>query len=814
MKIYPPSAAEKLGLDVIWERLESYTLSNLGLSRLKNIRPAGNLVWLRAELARVAELQDAFRFDDPVPLNNVLDVRDVVQRAAPEGAMVAPEDLLAVRLVLTTLRRLQAYFENRREKYPNLSEAAGRITPLPDLEAQIERVVDDEGNLRDDASPELRRIRRAIVQQEARLREVLQQELRRAIGQGHATEDQPTMRNGRMVIPIRAEARRKVQGFVQDVSATGQTVYVEPAACLDLNNEVRELHSEERREIERILREVTSGLRRHVEELGENLRVLALFDLLQAKARLSNELDAVVPELNDAGIIDIRNGRNPVLVLRFEHLKGENDERREVVPLDLTLGEDFRTLVITGPNAGGKTVAMKTVGLFAIMLAYGLPIPVDPLSRFSLFQRLMVDIGDQQSMEEDLSTFSSHVANMKRMMEMADESTLILIDEAGTGTDPAEGGALAQAVLERLTELGARTIATTHHGTLKAFAHETEGIENGSMQFDQTTLSPTYRFRLRVPGSSYAFEIAERIGLPKAVLKRASELAGSEKTRLEDLIATFEARNQELETRLQEAGKMLDEASKERALYEERLSSFREERDRIQREALLEAQRIIEQANAQVERTIREIKEAQAEREATRLARTELERLRHDIEKRRKKVDQKRQVRRKAGARTESGEGQPARAGAIQVGDQVVLDGGSTVAEVLEIDGNDVAVAFDSMRMRVKLDRLQKVGGPRRQKVSIRHVQPATGSSLSVLTARSSIDLRGKRVDEALAEVAHLLDDAVAHNLQRVEILHGKGTGALRQSIHEYLSSHPDVASFEDAPWEQGGPGVTIVNLK
>src|SRR5690606_30453004 len=410
--------------------------------------------------------------------------------------------------------------------------------------------------------------------------------------------------------------------------------------------------------------------------------------------------------------------------------KGENDERREVVPLDLTLGEDFRTLVITGPNAGGKTVAMKTVGLFAIMLAYGLPIPVDPLSRFSLFQRLMVDIGDQQSMEEDLSTFSSHVANMKRMMEMADESTLILIDEAGTGTDPAEGGALAQAVLERLTELGARTIATTHHGTLKAFAHETEGVENGSMQFDQTTLSPTYRFRLRVPGSSYAFEIAERIGLPKAVLKRASELAGSEKTRLEDLIATFEARNQELETRLQEAGKMLDEASKERALYEERLSSFREERDRIQREALLEAQRIIEQANAQVERTIREMKEAQAEREATRLARTELERLRRHIEKRRKKVDQKRQVGRKAGARTESGEGQPARAGAIQVGDQVVLDGGSTVAEVLEIDGNDVAVAFDSMRMRVKLDRLQKVGGPRRQKVSIRHVQPATGSSL------------------------------------------------------------------------------------
>lgn len=815
MQLFPDSAGDRLGFDVVRERLEGYVLSRLGENRLANIRPSSNTQWIRAELARVAELQEAFRFDDPVPLDHVLDVREVVRRSVPEDALVAPEDLLAVRLVLATLRRLKDYFGSRSQKFPHLSQAVARITPLPELETHIHRVIDEEGHVRDDASPELRQLRRLIVQRQARLRETLQQELRRAISQGYATEDQPTMRNGRMVIPVRAEAKRKVQGFVQDLSASGQTVYIEPAACLDLNNEVRELYAEELREVERILRGVTAHMRNHLVEMRDNIRVLAQFDLLQAKARLSNSIDAVVPELNEEGIIDIRDGRNTVLLLRFHRLREETGEERAVVPLNLSLGEHYRTLVITGPNAGGKTVAMKTVGLFALMLTYGLPIPVDPLSRFALFKGLIVDIGDQQSLEEDLSTFSSHVSNLKHMLDRADQDTLILIDEAGTGTDPAEGGALAQSVLEHLTRLGARTIATTHHGTLKAFAHNTEGVENGSMQFDQETLSPTYHFRAGVPGSSYAFEIARRIGLQNDVLDRAIELVGQQKTALEDLIATFEVRNHELETKLAEARQTLEQANETRRLYEERYNKIRQEQDQIREQALREAEQIIERANAQVERTIREIKEAQAEREVTRTIRADLRKLQDDIEKRRKKIERKRRAAHRPGspsrAATERGAGTTAQ---IKTGDQVVLDGGTAVAEVLEIEDSEASIAFGTIRMRVDLNRLQKVGGPRQQKVTVRQVQTTGQPALSSMSAKSNLDVRGQRVDEALQEVTHFLDQAVANNLSHVEILHGKGTGALRQAIHEYLAIHPDVASFEDAPWNQGGAGVTHITLK
>ncbi len=809
MKLYPSSADQKLGFDALRERLEMYARSSMGKERLAQMRPADNPEWLRAELERVAELQEAFRFDDPLPLDHVLDVREVIRRASPENAFVEPDDLLAVLLVLVTLRRVKNYLEARSHKYPRLAEAAGRIRPLPDVEKHIERVVDQDGRLRDDASPELRRLRQLILRRQARLRDTLQEELRKAIGQGHATEEQPTIRNGRMVIPVRAEAKRRVQGFVQDVSATGQTVYIEPAACLDLNNEVRELIAEEHREVERILREATARLQAHIEPIRENLRALAQFDLLQAKARLSNELNAVVPKLNSQGIIDIRKGRNPVLLLRFQK---EENEAREVVPLQLTLGDTYRTLIITGPNAGGKTVAMKTVGLFALMIAYGLPIPVDPLSSFCFFEHIIVDIGDEQSIEEDLSTFSSHVANLKYMLKQAGEKTLILIDEAGTGTDPAEGGALAQAVLEQLTRAGARTIATTHHGTLKVFAHESEGVENGSMQFDQATLSPTYRFQERVPGSSYAFEISQRIGLQPQVLERARNLVGRQKTSLEELIASFEARNQELEQRLSEATQIGKQLEEERNRYEERARVLREDRDEIRRKALDEAEQIVRQANAAVERTIREIREAQADRETTRAAREQLERLGQTLQNRKQKAEHRRERARRVPtpSRQESGARTPK---PIQVGDQVVLDGGSTAAEVLEIQDGEALIAFGSMRMRARLDRLQKVGGPRKQQVTVRQVQHGA-ADLSSLRAQHSLDLRGRRVEEALQEVMRLLDEAIAANLAEVEILHGKGTGALRTAIHEYLAGRRDVAGYEDAPWNQGGPGVTHVTLK
>jgi len=826
MQTYPDGLEEKLGFDVIRDRLKEKVKSPIGRERLDGMQPARTMDWLRTELTRVEELQAAFQYDDAVPLSNFYDLRDVLRRAAPEEAFVDPEDLKAVRLTLVSLRRLKKYFSQRDHDYPTLANAVARITPLPDLEEHVASILEEDASIRDDASPELRRLRQQIQAKERTLRSTLDEALRNAINQGYATEEQATIRGGRMVIPVRSEAKRKVEGFVHDTSASGQTVYIEPAACLQLNNEVRELKSAEQQEIERILRDATAHLRSETDAMEANLQAMGQFDLLQAKARLANRLDAVVPKLNEDGHIDLHEGRNPVLELHFRSLgeaadapdwapdDEEGAQDRAVVPLDMELGDDFHTLVITGPNAGGKTVAMKSVGLFSLMLAYGLPIPVAPHSSFPLFDEIMADIGDEQSIEEDLSTFSSHVSNLRHMLDAAGDNSLVLIDEAGTGTDPDEGGALAQAVLERLTEAGARTIATTHHGTLKVYAHETDGVENGSMEFDQETLRPTYRYQAGVPGSSYAFEIAQRMGLDEGLLDRARTLAGEQKTAMENLISTFEQRTQKLEDELYQAEKAKEEAEQERRRHEEKRRTIEKEREEFRQQALEEAERIVEDANARIEQTIKEIKEAQAESEATKEAREKLEDYKDDLEDEREEAEattpetppQAEPASEKAPDRTNRQPG-----AAIEEGDQVVVDDGSTEMEVQEIEDGEAVVIMGSMHMRVELDRLTKVGGPAPEP----ETEPATGgdTGLAALQASPSIDVRGQRVDEAEQNVQHFLDDAIAAGLDTVDILHGKGTGALRNAIHELLRRRSDITAYRKAPIEEGGAGVTKVDL-
>jgi len=834
MDTYPASLEEKLGFDVLRQRLSDRVMSPLGQERLDRMQPARTMGWLENELVRVEELQAAFQYDENVPLNHIFDLRQVLKRAAPEEAFVDPEDLRKVRLVLITLRRLKSYFDRRRSDYPNLASAVDRVTPLKEVETHISTVIAEEGGVRDDASEELGRLRRQIKKRQNELRSALDSALREAMKQGWATEEQATIRGGRMVIPIRAEAKRKVDGFIHDTSATGQTVYIEPSACMRLNNEVSELKSDERREVQRILRKVTAHLSRHQHDMKHNLKALAQFDLLQAKAGLANHLEAVVPKLNDEGIVDVIDGRNPVLQLHFEAAKNgkgpsnpivDEDEEgpREVVPLNLKLGDGFETLVITGPNAGGKTVAMKTVGLLSLMLAYGMPIPVAPHSRFSLFEQLMVDIGDEQSIEEDLSTFSSHVSNLKHMLKNAGANTLVLIDEAGTGTDPDEGGALAQSVLEHLTRVGASTIVTTHHGTLKVYAHEADAVENGSMEFDQNTLRPTYRYQQGVPGSSYAFEIAQRMGLESPVLDRARELAGEQKTAMENLITTFERRNQELEETLDRAKSEQRKAEKERERFEQKWRKIEKERESFRQQALEEAERIVKDANARIEQTIKEIKEAEAEREATKKARENLESYKDDLQS---NVEAARSADEPVGEPEEPEERSPAadtgtgvsgdgastpakKSGPIREGDRVVLDGGSTAMDVQEIDDEEAVVVMGSMHMRVDLDRLTKVGGPRQD--------PETGYgsdvSMTALDASPTIDVRGERVEQARQRIRHFIDDAIAAGLNTVEILHGKGTGALREALHDDLRSRSDVTEVRKAPIEQGGAGVTLVDL-
>jgi len=820
METYPASLEEKLGFDVVRARLEGLVQSPLGQEQLDDMVPARTMDWLRAELDRVEELQGAFQYGDSVPLSPMYDLRDALRRAAPEDAYVDPEDLQAIRRTHVTLRRLKKHFGTRKEDYPQLARAVERITPLPDLEEHVASILDEDGSIRDDASPELQRLRRQIRKREEELRKTLDKALRRAVREGHATGEQATIRGGRMVIPVRASAKGKVEGFVHDRSASGQTVYIEPAACLELNNEVRELKSAEQAEIERILREATDHVRAESNAIEVNLKVLAQFDLLRAKARFANRLEAVVPKLNDEGRIELYEGRNPVLQLHFETLDEDTETEgrapgeegaippREVVPLDLDLGDDFRTLVITGPNAGGKTVAMKTVGLFSLMLAYGLPLPAAPHSSFPLFDRIVADIGDEQSIEDDLSTFSSHVSNLRHMLEAAGDNTLVLIDEAGTGTDPDEGAALAQAVLERLTDAGARTIATTHHGTLKTYAHETEGVENGSMEFDQETLRPTYRYQEGVPGSSYAFEIARRMGLADNLLERARELAGTQKTAMENLISTFEQRTQQLEDELYEARTAREKAETQQQRYEEKVQKLEKEREEFRRQALEEAERIVEEANARIENTIREIKEAQADPDSHREkeARQRLKEYKEDLHERREEAASDAE---EAAPAAGNGEPQTAPAEPIEEGDRVVVDDGSTAVEVQEIEDGEAHVVVGSMHMRVSLDRLTRVGGSSPEPAQ----QTGGGTEMAALEASPSIDVRGERVDEARRRVQHFLDDAVAAGLDTVEILHGKGTGALRAALHEMIADRPDIADYRKAPIEEGGAGVTKVDL-
>lgn len=812
MKTYPESVEEKLGFDVLRRQIAGALLSHMGAERLAAQRPAADVEQVRRALRQVSAFQDVFRFDDPAPLYPVSDIRPELKQIVPEGASAEPETLLHVMRLLELLRNLRRYFADRKNQYPDLFHLVTPIVPLPELEKQIAAAVDHDGSIKDGASAALRRIRRKRSAAQGRLRSNLMNELHKSMGEGFSTDAQPTLRSGRMVIPVRAEAKRKVKGFVHDVSATGQTVYIEPASCLDLNNEIRSLEAEEHHEIRRILVELTHQVRTHLSDIQSGMEAFGVMDLIQAKAKLANRLAAFATNVTDNGKIDIRGGRNPVLQLHFSNQQSSLEEAsREIVPLDLTLGADHYTLILTGPNAGGKTVAMKTVGLFALMLGYGIPLPADDKTECSVFDQLIVDIGDEQSIENDLSTFSSHVANLKHMTTCADASTLVLIDEAGTGTDPVEGAALAQVVFEVLTKAEARTIATTHHGSLKVFAHSTDFVENGSMQFDQATLQPTYRLQMGVPGSSYAFEIASRMGLNPEILERSRALVGSQVMRLEDLLSDLEARNQSLQKRLEEAEHALEEARTERSRYKELFDTLEAQREDIKGKALEEAEEVIRKANAQIERTIREIKENQAAKAATKEARSELESFKEKLN-REKQTTQRKQQRRKKKERP--GEDAPASHEPLQVGDRVILDGGQTTAELLEIAGKEAVIMAGSMHMRVKLNRLTKVAGPQKQQVTIRQVKSAGESGLTALQARQRIDLRGKRVDAALAEVIRLVDDAMATNLPRVEIVHGKGTGALRGAIHEYLEKNPDVARYEDAPWEEGGPGVTYAFLK
>jgi len=800
MELFPVESASKLGLTIIVDWLMQQVKGEATLPDAAALTRFDSVASVNAELRKVAELQRCLEFDDPLSFYEFEDVRASLARSGAVGTAIDALDLRAIASLLTLFGSVRSYFVKRSGLYPEMARLVEGVTVLTTPQEAILRCINDQGEVLDSASPELARIRRALVQTRARVRDAAMRALAHASAQGYAADDQPTIRAGRIVIPIRVEAKRKINGFVHDVSASGQTVFIEPESALQGNNEVRELESAEQREIVAIRTRLTDLIREQLPEIRAANTVLAKVDLLLAKAALGNRLGASVPTVSDEGVIRIPHGQNPALLLHFL----QEGKGRHVVPFAVSLGEEVDLIVISGPNAGGKSVTMKAVGLMALMIAYGIPIPAGEGARFDLFKALFVDIGDEQSMADDLSTFTSHMKVLRRIIEHADPRSLALLDEIGTGTDPEVGGALGRAALEELLHKGVKTIVTTHFGQLKLFAHDEPRALNGSMIFDQKELRPTYEFVGGVPGSSYATEIATRVGLPAHVIQRANDLAATGHASAESLITDLTNKTNALEQERATAEALKRELMKQQETLTARLSQFQTEKDLIKDNALKQAEDIIQTANRTIEQAVRQIKESGASKEVTKQARGLVDSVKKDLDQARERSQKRKNAKTKKTVLSSTGKSP------LSVGDKVKLSDSSTIGQVVEMGPKKVLIAFGSMQMKVDIARVVKVGGPSKQEVNIRQ-SASLGGNLSVHSVKVRLDIRGKRVDEAFSEIYPFLDKALGAGVQRVEILHGKGTGALRIALHEYLATAPGVIRFEEAPIEEGGAGVTHV---
>lgn len=775
----------KLEFPRIRDHIAKYCITLFGRERIAQLMPSGMFALVRDELARVDEMIRLLEADDAPPLESIEDVRPALQRAAKEGSVIASEDFRDILRLLVVSRKLRGFFQKREERVLLLAAMASELHEDKLLEFHIDRVVDEEGTVKDTASKELRAIRRDIIEKSAQLRRRMESILKRASEDDMVMEELVTMRDGRMVLPVKVEFKRQVQGFIHSTSATGQTVYIEPTETLDLNNEIRDLQFAEQREVNAILTELTGRLRSVVPALLRALERIAEYDSLAARARYARDVLGSCPVIRHDGPLVLKHARHPLLLL--------HKKMRDVVPVDITLGEEATTVIITGPNAGGKSVTMKTVGLSVLMVQSGIPVPCDAASEFPVYESVHVDIGDEQSLENDLSTFSSHISRLARIVREAGTRSLVLIDEIGTGTDPAEGSALGAAILERLTAASAHVIATTHHGMLKAFAHEHRGMQNAAMEFDLHSLQPTYVFRAGLPGSSYAFEITRRHGMDPAIIDRARDIVGNQTEGLEHLLAEVERQSQELGVRLRRSEQKEEKYQALVTEYEQKLKVMKKEAKELQRRSLDEAERILQQANAAVEEAIREIREDQASKESIRHAHERVERQREEVD---------RALMELRPAASTTGDVK------LSAGDEVVMrDNPGTRGVVLSDPVREkVEVAFGALRMTVAVASLDHVEKP--PQVAISTVIPDEPLD------KNEIDVRGMYGDEAVREIDLFLYKAWGMGFRRVDIIHGKGTGALRQRVHAYLRDVPFVQEFALGEWNEGGSGMTRVVFK
>jgi DNA mismatch repair protein MutS2 len=807
--LYPKNIEQKLGFDKIRENIANECVSLLGRSFVDKVRFSDNFEQVKKLIDQTAEFRLIIQLENSFPTQNYLDVSDSLKRAAIPGTFLDEEQFYDIKLSLTTIQKIIHFFKNKEDEiYPNLKALSKNSIPESNPEgwgwliSEIDRIIDERGKVRDNASPELYEIRRKLAAEQQSVRRSLERIFRTARNSGWIGDEMSlTVRNGRLVIPVLAEHKRKLGGFVHDESSTGQMAFVEPAEVLEANNEIRDLEIRERREVIKILEKLTAFIQPHVPELQKAYFFLGLMDFIRAKAKFGEKIEATSPLLVDEQLIDWTRAKHPLLYLAHKKLN------KGITPLNVRLDNENRILIVSGPNAGGKSVMLKTIGLIQYMTQCGLLVPVSPDSKIGIFRNLFIDIGDEQSIENDLSTYSSHLTNMKQFLNFSNRQTLFLIDEFGTGTEPTLGGAIAESILEQLQKSKALGVINTHYTNLKVFADKNPGLINGAMKFDGENLEALYELEMGKPGSSFALEVAQKIGLPDFVIKNAKKKLGSQQVDFEKLLKELEIEKKVFSERNLEYA-VENQKLKQKIEQYNGLKDFLDtEKKRIINEAKDQAKNILKETNKKIENTIREIKENKAEKELTKIIREELV----SFEKTELKAEKPKPEKVKKEEEWKKSEGE------IDKGSFVKIKGQATIGHVLAMKGKDVEVAIGELKTTIKLNRLEKVS-KKEYKDAVKESPKANLAGLDMNEKMSNfsfnLDIRGRRGEEALGLVDDLMDDAILLGYPEVRIVHGKGDGILRNLIRTHLKTYKQVGKMTDEHADRGGPGVTIVEMK
>ncbi|MCI7284270.1 MAG: Smr/MutS family protein [Prevotella sp.] len=840
--IYPSNFENKIQFSEIRSLLKGYCLCQLGKDKVDEMAFSGDVAVINTMLRQTREFRRLQEESDDFPLQFFFDMRESVKRIRLEGTHLEENEIFDLRRSLETIAAIVRFLDRGSDEgvydYPTLHELTDGVLTFPEILRRIDQILDKYGKVKDSASPALADIRMQLHKAEGSVSRTLYSILRAAQSEGLVDKDvTPTVRDGRLVVPIAPGLKRKIKGIVHDESSTGKTVFVEPTEVVEANNRIRELEAEERREVVRILFDFTKLVRPYVNEIIYAYLLLAEIDFIRARAEFAVLVGGIEPEVQAAPVIDWISSRHPLLWLALKK------QDKPVVPLDITLTRDRHILIISGPNAGGKSVCLKTVGLLQYMLQCGLSVPMSERSTVGVFKNLMIDIGDEQSIENDLSTYSSHLLNMKNMMRQANDGTLLLIDEFGTGTEPQIGGAMAEAVLNQFVKKQAWGVITTHYQNLKHYADSHDGIANGAMLYDRHEMRPLFQLAIGQPGSSFAIEIARKTGIPEEVIKEASEMVGSDYIQSDKYLQDIVRDKRYWENKRQNVHQREKELERTVARYEKEIADLEQSRKDILRKAKEQAEELLKESNKKIENAIREIRESQAEKEETKRIREELNEFKAGVseidakanddliakkirqiqerkERHKKHKDEKAERERQAAAKLREAASKAAKKEGrnLEVGDSVKIRGLSTVGKIESMDGKNATVIFGGMRTKMPASRLEYVDMAEAKKEDVAPVFNVSRETRETIDNRKlnfhqDLDVRGMRGDEALNAVMYFIDDACLVGMSRVRILHGKGNGILRQLIRQYLATVPSVTSFRDEHVQFGGAGITVVDI-